>query len=240
MQDVNEVDEIGLDFDKSSELVVVPNARSYPLTRAFFAVEPSALKRALAVAASGSTTGGPRDAAQEMTVTARAFAASVGVDPAATSPAASSPAAERLVHEVGNELWYIGSFPAWTAAALLVPLGADADDAAALMDGEPLSSRPDLLEVLAGIDPTLDFATDFPSRLAILDGNRALGWRGMLRAAVNALAGAGEEFAAQFSRLAGLGPADDVDCVAFALLASLTAVVDFAADGHDVLIGAWA
>jgi hypothetical protein len=230
--ETNEVAGIGR-RPSAAGIVVFPDRRAYPLTRAYFAVEPRALKRAVAEAFAPIVAAAvDRIAGQELSVTALSFAASLGVDAAG----AATPA-QRLVREVGNELWYIGSFPSWLVSALLQPLGADAEDAVSLMQGHPLSGRDDLVDVLAGVDPTADLATGLPSQLTILDGNQALAWRGMLRAAVNAYTSADGAFVAEFARAAGLKPSDDADCIVLTLLASLTAVVDFAADGHEVLIG---
>lgn len=179
-------------------------------TRGFFAVEPGSLHRAFA----DSRSGHPLPPAG-LSVTARSLAAFAGLE------LGSSSALSRLVCSLDDELWFLGASPGWVASSLLVPLGADPEEAAALTEGEPLH------------DPA-DADAAFPG-LALLNGTRAPVWRAMLRDVARCYEAA-DSSTLQWLAVIGEVTPDGVDRLVFATLASLTAVVDFADNGQEVLV----
>lgn len=175
-------------------------------TRGLYAVESASLQRALDEK-SAIHSGAPA----RLSVTARSLAAFTGLR---LGGRGSSPL-ERLVCSLDDELWFLGTSPAWAASGLLIPLGADPDEAAALTAGTPLGP-------------------DLPG-LSVLDGTRAPAWRAMLRSAARQYEAADPSLVQWLAFIGDAGP-DGVDRLVFSTLALFTAVVDFADNGHEIVV----
>ena len=178
-------------------------------TRGLYAVESASLQRALEDIGtqSAAITGTPA----RLSVTPRSLAAFTGLRLGGGEPGPL----ERLVCSLDDELWFLGHAPGWAASGLLVPLGADPDDAAALTAGTPLSPE------LPGV--------------SVLDGTRAPVWRAMLRSAARHYESADPSLVQWLSFIGDAGP-NGVDRLVFSTLALFTAVVDFADNGHEILV----
>lgn len=222
--------------------------------RGYFAVEAPALHRAIAGLHARSSGAG-----NDLSITGRALAGFVGLSVGRrvdVAPAEMA-AVERLIHALDDELWFLGGTPGWVASGLLIPLGADPDEAAALTDGVPLadriaeaaaaSARPNAADDPDGDDGdgddgganlSGDDGTDheaFPG-LSVLDGNHASAWRAMLRAAAHRYEQADDRLLRWLAFLGDASSPDGVDRLVYGVLASLTAVVDFAENGQEVLL----
>ena len=204
------------------EVRLVAPERVAVADRALYAVEPAVLRRAMgdALCDEGARPGG-------LSAVGRTLAAFAGC--ARPVEGAEPLPVERLVHQLADEVWFLGSFAAGVAVLVLAHLGADPDAAAALMTGEPLALR---------LEPpqTPHAVRTFPASVSVLDGTRAGEWRLMLRSAGQSFEAADPSLRAEVAAAVGLSRTADVDRYVFTLLAALAAVVDFAEDGHDVLV----